>query len=59
MAETIDKDALCRKLTRARRLIAGPLDPVTIDRLKAYYADLERQLADMDAKEEGASPECF
>lgn len=57
MAETVDKEALYRKLMRARRLIAGPLDPVTVDRLKAYSADLESQLADMDAKEEDASPE--
>jgi hypothetical protein len=41
MAETVDKEALYRKLTRARRLIAGPLDPVTVDRLKAYSADLK------------------
>lgn len=57
MAERIDNEFLYRKLTQTRRLIGGCLDPVTIDRLKAHAADLERQLATIEVREADAPPE--
>jgi hypothetical protein len=57
MAETVGKETLYRKLAQTRRLIAGPLDLVTIDRLKVYCAELERQLAENEAREADAPPE--
>jgi hypothetical protein len=46
MAETVGKETLYRKLAQTRRLIAGPLDLVTIDRLRAYCAEIEAREAD-------------
>jgi hypothetical protein len=34
-----------------------PLDPDTIERLKAYSADIERQFADIEAREADGPPE--
>jgi hypothetical protein len=57
MVEAMDKELLYRKLTRTRRLIAGPLDPVTVNRLKEYAAELERQLAVIKSHDADAPPD--
>jgi hypothetical protein len=57
MAERVDKEFLYRKLKQTRRLIAGPLDPVTIERLKVHVAALENELAAIEAREADAPPE--
>ncbi|WP_092148308.1 hypothetical protein [Bradyrhizobium sp. NFR13] len=51
-----DKNELYRRLAQARRLIAGPLDPLTLQRLEALAVELEKQLTvvelnDTDAPE--------
>jgi hypothetical protein len=40
-----DKEEFYRRLAQARRLIAEPLDPLTIQRLEALATELENQLA--------------
>lgn len=45
MPDARDKEELYRRLAQARRLIAEPLDPLTVERLKALALELEKQLA--------------
>ncbi|MGM4929684.1 hypothetical protein [Tardiphaga sp. 619_E2_N8_5] len=45
MPDDRDKEELYRRLAQARRLIAEPLDPLTVERLEALALELEKQLA--------------
>lgn len=45
MPDDRDKEELYRRLAQARRLLAQPLDPLTIRRLEALTSELEKQLA--------------
>ena len=45
MPDDRDKEELYRRLAQARRLIAEPLDPLTVERLQALALEFETQLA--------------
>lgn len=57
MAEKVDKEFLYRKLEQSRRLARSTTDNVTIEGLKTHIGYIERQLAEIEAREADAPPE--
>jgi hypothetical protein len=51
MADRVDTQFLYRKLLQTRRLIKVRTDPIATDGLKAQIAELERKLAEIEARE--------
>ena len=51
------KDELYRRLEQARRLASVVTDGVTVDRISRLVADLESQLAEIEARDADAPPE--
>lgn len=47
---------LYRRLAQSRRLASGASDSVTIERIKELVADLERELAVVEARDADAPP---
>jgi hypothetical protein len=57
MPEQVNKEMLYRKLAQGRRLARVTSDPVATEGLKAHIADVERQLAEIEARDTDAPPE--
>lgn len=57
MAEMINKEFLYRKLAQTRRLVRSTTDNLAIEGLKTHVGYIERQLAELEAREADAPPE--
>ncbi|MDB5616209.1 hypothetical protein [Tardiphaga sp.] len=57
MVQSTHREELYRRLEQSRRLANGAADPTTQDRLRNLTADIERQLAEAEAKDADAPPE--
>jgi hypothetical protein len=57
MSDQVDKEFLYRKLAQARRLVRDTTDPVATEGLKTHIGYIERQLAEVEARETDAPPE--
>jgi hypothetical protein len=51
MAETVNKEFLYRKLEQTRRLVKATTDAVALEGLKTHLGYIERQLAEIEARE--------
>jgi hypothetical protein len=49
-----NKEELYRRLAQSRRFLSEPLDGVTKGRLAALVADLEEQIAEIEARDADA-----
>jgi hypothetical protein len=57
MAETVNKEFLYRKLEQTRRLVRSTTDAAPLEGLKTHIGYIERQLAEIEAREADAPPE--